>query len=164
MTTDELKQLLNSYRWMKLWADRCIGEITQLLAERQATGDSVGAQVITGMPFNSAGPSCPTERCVERVMHYDRLIETERARMQEYTDARSMIRGMVAALPSVEREILDMRYLRDCCTWDEISEALHRNSRWTMRLHDQAIVRIMKHMEINNITKSHCFSQNPVVQ
>lgn len=134
MTTEEVKVWLRSYRYLKGEAERLEEELLYWRSKSEKM-----TRAMSGMPSGSGGED-QVSGSVEKIMELENRLEDKLSRMVKQ---RNEIEKIIDSLPEQQKQILYARYI-SCLTWDQVSQKMHFDYRWVLRLHKKALQAISK--------------------
>lgn len=135
MNVDALKAELIKYRAV-------IDDINALIAQRnelREIASCIGSSLEGGE--HGSDISRKTEKLALKIAGIDEEIETE---IQQLHEHETRIKALINRLPeSIERSVLLYRYI-DGYTYERISNAIRKQPRWTIELHERALRKLSK--------------------
>lgn len=127
---NEIKKKLSSY---KAISAEC-RQLSEKLATLESLLGSPPCPDADGMP-RASGVSNPVERRALRHMELEALY---RAQLERLVAATTEIEEMIQGLPSMERQVLRLRYA-DGLSWEEVCDAVHYCWVQVHRIHNRAL-------------------------
>lgn len=143
--TNELKEMLENYRFLLVWADDLKRQILNKREEKRLMLDAIGSANGSTSEVRGGGqPGDRTGRTVEKIFFLDQQIAELEAERKEYMDRRKQVRTMVSQLNRQHREVIALYYFGPKTSWKDVAKKIYENERHVRRKHDVALVSLKK--------------------
>ena len=136
--TARVKKMLDSYRYIQTRIDSNLDQIQVLRSRMQKV-----TTTYHDAPGGGSGEDVSDQ--IGKIVKLERYVQADTGRMQ---DELTLVRFLIDSLDEVlERQVLDLRYVRGWRNWEQVGEELHYSAIHMKRVHGIALKKLVPLVE-----------------